>query len=223
MNKSFPTVPMYRPLRWLGIAGVAALMTGCVGYYPDSYPSSPQPYYSGGGGGGGYYDEPYDNGGYYSSPGYYGPAYGATTIYYQSYSPGYYYRPGYGYYPPAPRPPRPSGGDYNHGPSHSDNVKEGWANRVDGTTGNNPGRYPHDRNDNRGDNRPPPSSSGPRPSSGDDRGGWANRIGQNGGGDRSPRQVQQAPQAPRQSAPPPRSDDRGSSRGAWADRRDKSN
>ena len=217
MNKSFPTVLKSLSLRWLGIAGVVAL-TGCVGYYPDSYPSSPQPYYGGGGGGGGYY-EPYDTGGYYS-PGYYGPAYGATTIYYQSYSPGYYYRPGYGYYPPAPRPSRPPSGP--RGPSHSDNVKDNWADRFNGTTGNNPGRYPHD---NGSDNRPPQSSQGQQPRPPSNNGGWGNRIGQSGGG-APPRPVQQqAPQAPRQSAPPPqRSDDRGGSRGAWADRiRDKSN
>lgn len=209
MNKSFPTVSLYRPLRWLGIAGAAAL-TGCVGYYPDSYPSSPQPYYSGGGG---TYYEPYDSG-YYSSPGYYGPAYGPTTIYYQSYSPGYYYRPGYGYYPPPPRPSRPPGGGYNHGPSHSDNVKGAWADRLDNTTGNNPGRYPHDRGDDRNDGRPSPSN--------DARGGWGGRVGQSGG-DRSPppRPMQQAPQ---QQQAPARNDDRDGARGAWGNRiRDKSN
>ena len=211
MNKSFPTVLLYRPLRWLGVAGVAAL-TGCVGYYPDSYPSSPQPYY-----GGGTYYEPYDSG--YYSPGYYGPAYGATTIYYQSYSPGYYYRPGYGYYAPLPRPPRPPGGGYNHGPSHSDNVKGAWASRGDNPTGSNPSRYPHSRGDDRG---PPPVSQPRPPSSDDPRGGWGGRVSQ--GGDRPPpRQFQQAPQQQRPSAPPSRSDDRGGARGAWARQSDKSN
>jgi len=235
MKKSFPTVLNKRLLRWLTVAGTAGL-TGCVGYYPEPYSTSPQPYYSGGGGDG-YYDS-------YSGSPYYGPAYGGTTIYYENYAPGYYYRPGYGYYPPS----RPPSGGHGHdhddhdghdgGNNHSDNVKRAWSDRFD-VTGENPGRYPHDRdgnsgrdngskgrdNDSRGNGRvySAPQQAPQQQRDNDNRGGgWAGRISPGANNAPAPRQSA-APAPPRPSnPPPPRADDRGSSRGAWADRLKKS-
>ncbi|WP_299687881.1 hypothetical protein [Hydrocarboniphaga sp.] len=171
---------MSRPLRWLSLASVVAL-TGCVGYYPDPYPSSPQPYYSGGGGGG-YYEQPY-----YSAP-YYGPAYGSTTIYYERYSPGYSYRPGYGYY--YPRPGRPNDHHDDHHDDH-DNHGGGWGDKGREVTGSNPGRYPHDRDDN----RPSNNNNQPQANRGN---GWSGRAP---GGNSAPPQSQQRPQPQPQAQP----------------------
>lgn len=203
MNKSFPTISMSRSLRWLSLVGVAAL-TGCVGYYPDPYPASPQPYYSGGGGGG--YYEPYYN----SAPYYYGPAYGSTTIYYERYSPGYLYRPGYGYY--YPRPGYPSSGHHDDHDDH-DNHSGGWADKGREVTGSNPGRYPHDRDSPGGTSSRPPNTGQPQ----GDRGGWSGRAPVNPG----PRpQAPQYQQPSRGSSPPPppvpqRNNDRNGDRGGW--------
>ena len=93
MNKTFPAVPA--ALARLGAVLIAgSTLAGCVAYYPDTYPAQPasQPYYGGA-------REPYYD------PYYYGPSYNSTTVYYEYYRPGYVYRPGYGYYYPAPRPP----------------------------------------------------------------------------------------------------------------------
>ena len=208
MKKSFPTLLNKHSLRCLAIVG-ASVLAGCVGYYPEQ---TSQPYY---GGGGGYYDS------YYGGAPYYGPAYGGTTIYYQTYSPGYYYRPGYGYYPP-PRPPS-HGHDHDDRDDHSDNVKRNWAERFD-TTGDNPGRYPHDRdgnrssdNNGRGNGRP---AAVPQPRDDGNRGGWGNRISPGGNSAPQPQAVPAAPSRPVSRPPPQRSD--GDSRRAWADRLKKS-
>lgn len=226
MKKSFPTAFVSRPLKWAAVACAVGL-TGCVGYYPDPYGTSPQPYY-GGGGGGAYYDPYYDNG-------YYGPSYNSTTIYYQTYSPGYYYRPGYGYYPPPPRRGGYGGHDRDDHHDrdrnrHTDDIKRNWAERFDRdkVTGNNPGRYPHDRDDRRNDDRngrdddrrgPPPRQPPPPRDSGRGNGGsWSDRIS----GDTRPAPRFEAPRAQPVAPPPPRrQDDRDGSdrsRDAWRDR-----
>lgn len=152
MNKSFPTVISLTALRGLAASAVL-LASGCATYYPDSgygsvYGAQSDDYYSGG-------SRPYYGGGYndgYYNDGYYGPAYGPTTVYYQSFSPGYYYRQGYGYYAPAPRY---RDRDHDHG--RDDKNDRGWVNKGRELSGDNPGRdRPHDRdgrNDDRYDNR----------------------------------------------------------------------
>jgi hypothetical protein len=221
MNKSFPTV-LPRSLAALSAAGTM-LLTGCVGYYPDPYPApAPQPYYYGGGGG--YYDP------YYADSYYYGPTYGPNTVYIQTYTPGYYYRPGYGYYAPPPRGRPPSKG-------HDDDHRGGWGDKAREVTGDNPSRYPHGQrpdnrgNDGRGWQPPRTGESGPGNGSGynpgnpprnspSNGGGWASRIpqsGDNGGGQRFPAPQQQAPRP----SPPPQQDssqDRGGKRGGWGER-----
>ena len=149
MNKSFPTAaPLTALMR--GFALLAALsLGGCATYYPDSgygsvYESRSDDGYYSGGGRPAYDDRYYDDG-------YYGPAYGPTTIYFEHFSPGYYYRPGYGYYVPAPRyRDRDRDNDHDRG----NNNGRGWVDKGRELNGDNPGRdRPHSRDNDRNDDR----------------------------------------------------------------------
>lgn len=230
MNKSFPVLKSVSgPRRYVGLASTlvtALALGGCATYYPDSYPSS-GPYYGGGGVGAVYSDRYYDP---YYSGGYYGyPAYNSTTIYYDSFRPGYAYRPGYGYYYPAP-PPR---GGHDHGHDHDRDRGRGWGD-VAREAGSNQNRDDRDRGSswgsprgNQGNAKPRPNLPSPPSDSGRSN-GWLGRV--TGGNDSRPSapppprpQISSPPRqdsAPRPSAPPPRpSSDSGSrSRGGWGDK-----
>ncbi len=234
MKKSFPTFAKPSAVVVRGLVLLSALgLSACATYYPDSgygtvYGSSrsDEGFYSQG--------RPYYSGdGYYDQGVYYGPAYGATTVYYERFSPGYYYRPGYGYYPPSRsyRERDHDRDDHDHDHGRDNDRDRGFVGRAREITGDNPSRdRPHDRdNDHGGDRsgyRPPGQgqTAQPRPSNDSDRSGWLGRARQitSQQGPSQPQQRAQPQPLPEQSREVRRSDrgnDNGSdrnSRGGWA-------